>query len=85
MREKTSSFRAKALSQGHGQLERRLLPRYGVPYKSFHTVPALKHPGAILTGNYVLLYIVPGFDRQFMVQIRIKIWPGFFTRPIAKV
>jgi hypothetical protein len=84
MREKTSSFRAKALSQGNRQFERRLLPRYSAPYKLFHPVPALKNPGAILTGNQVLVYILPGFDRQFMVQIRIKIWPGSFTRPNVK-
>jgi hypothetical protein len=33
----------------------------------FHPIPALENPGAILTGNDVLVYILMRFDRQFMV------------------
>ena len=85
MCEKTSPFRLKEASKGLRQLERRLFPRNSVAYKLFHPVPALKNPGAILTGNNVLLYILLRFDRQFMIQIRIEIRPVPFTGSIVEV
>src|SRR5262249_9576923 len=84
MSEKTSSFQAKAVSQGRREFERRLFPRYSVTYKLFHPVPALENPGAIPTGDYVMLYILLRFERQFIVQIRIEIRPESFAGPIVK-
>src|SRR5262249_16022480 len=82
---KTSSFRVKAVPQGRCQFERRMFPRDSVTYELFHPDPALKNPGAILTGIYVALYILLRFDRQCMVHIPIDIRPLSFPVPIVKV
>src|SRR6266571_6963441 len=80
-----SLFRTKAVPQGLRQLDRRLLFGYSASQKLFRPASAVQNSGAVPTGVDVLQYFLPGFDRQFVVQICIEIPPIFLAGSFVEV